>query len=69
MVTVVTELVSELDNHSNIGVRTLLLDFSKAFDRMKPDKAMEQLTELGINRHLVQLIQNFFVGREQRVKF
>ena len=69
LVTFVTKLVSELDNQSNIGVRTLLLDFSKAFDRMKPDKAVERLIELGINRHLVQLIQSFFIGREQRVKF
>ena len=69
MVTFVTKLVSELDNQSNIGVRTLLLDLSKAFDRMKPDKAVERLIELGINRHLVQLIQSFFIGREQRVKF
>ena len=69
LVLFMSELTKCLDDPSTLAVRALLLDFTKAFDRMPPDVAVERLSQLGVNKHLVRLIQSFFTGREQCVKF
>ena len=54
-----------LDDKSTLAVRALLLDFSKAFDRMKPDLATERLLKHRVNAHLVALLQSFLSERKQ----
>ena len=45
-----------------------MLDFSKAFDRMRPDLT-SPLIGLKVHTYLVKLIQDFFTNRQNCVKF
>ena len=63
------DIATNLDNTDTIAVQALLLDFSKAFDRMRPDLAIEKLLSLNVNPILVQVVQSFFEDRQQRIKY
>ena len=50
-------------------VRTLFLDFSSAFNTIKPSILIERLKELKVNSHIIQWIFQFLTNRSQYVKF
>ena len=45
----------------------ILLDFSKAFDKVDHEGLLSKLNHLGINGSLLNWARSFLVGREQRV--
>ena len=50
-------------------VRTLFLDFSSAFNTIKPIILIDRLKELKINSHIISWIFQFLTNRTQYVKF
>ena len=50
------------------ALQVLLVDFSKAFDRINHVIIIDKLVRLGINRVIVNWIQAFLCHRKQRVK-
>ena len=63
------DIATNLDDANTVAVQALLLDFSKAFDRMRPDLALEKLLSLNVNPTLVRAVHSFFDNRKQRVKY
>ena len=53
-----TDIIDSLESKECLGVRALMLDFSKAFDRMKPDIAIDKLVKLRINLTVIRLIRS-----------
>ena len=54
-----------LDNNNQIDA--ILLDFSKAFDKVHHSSLLKKLKYFGISGPLHQWIQDFLIGREQTV--
>ena len=69
LVTFSTEIATNLDNKDTTAVQALLLDFSKAFDRMKPDTAVSKLIQLNVRPALIQVVKCFLTNRQQQVKY
>jgi hypothetical protein len=63
-----TDVVRSLDKTSTIAVQGLLLDFSKAFDLMRPDLVIQRLLDLNIDPTLVHLVKSFLSDRQQCVR-
>ena len=63
------DIATNLDDANTVAVQALLLEFSKAFDRMRPDLAIEKLLSLNVNPTLVRAVHSFFDNRKQRVKY
>jgi retron-type reverse transcriptase len=49
-------------------VRVLLLDFSKAFDKIDHHILIKKMEEMGIDPVLIAWVKQFLPGRKQRVK-
>ena len=64
-----TDIVNHLDNKNVLAVEAAMLDFSKAFDKMRPDYTISKLISLGVNPSLISIIQSFFSNRRQCVRF
>ena len=64
-----TEIASSLDDKQNVAVQALMLDFSKAFDKMLPHIAIQKLLALNTSPSLVRLMMSFFNDRWQRVRY
>ena len=64
-----SSVASLLDCNDNLGVQAIMLDFSKAFDKMRPDLAVKKLLKLKIDGYLVAIVQDFLSNREQCVRF
>lgn len=64
-----TDLIGSLDDDNNVAAQALLLDFSKAFDRMRPEYAVQKLLNLGVKPPLVSVVHSFLTKRVQRVKY
>ena len=64
-----SDISMNLDNSDNIAIQALLLDFSKAFDRMRPDFVLHKLLKLNIQPSLVKVVEGFFTSRQQRVRY
>ena len=47
-------------NTDTIAVQALLLNFSKAFNSMRPDLAIDKLLSLNVNPTLIQVVQSSF---------
>ena len=54
----------ELDH----SVRVLLLDFSKAFDKIDHHILIRKMEEMAIDPVLIEWVKQFLTGRKQRVK-
>lgn len=63
-----TDIVKHLENDSTIAVQALLIDFSKAFDRMRPDILVRRMLELNISPPLIKVVQSFLSDRQQCIK-
>ena len=64
-----TDIVNSLDDKDCVAVRSLMLDFSKAFDRMRPEIAVNKLLNLNINSNTARLIRSFLTERKQCVRY
>ena len=67
--TQLTMLVEDLSMAANKGKQTdlILLDFSKAFDKVNHSKLIWKLHKYGIRSHVVHWIQAFLGNRSQSV--
>ena len=68
----VTQLISTLDDFATClknkeQIDAILLDFSKAFDKVDHEGLLLKLEHLGIRNSLLSWIRSFLVGRKQRV--
>lgn len=64
-----TDIAYNLDKKDTLAVQALMLDFSKAFDRLLPDYTVRKLLHLGVQPYLIQVVKSFFCERQQRVKY
>ena len=61
-------LMSSLDKTDTVALQALLLNVSKAFDRMRPDIAVSKLLSLNVSLSLVKVTMSFLTNRQQQVK-
>lgn len=69
LVKLTTDTVNQLDDKDTIAVQALMLDFSKAFDRMRPDIVISRLLDMNVNPQLASLVQSFLSNRSQCVRY
>ena len=69
LVKLTSDVVRQLDDKNTLAIQTLMLDFSKAFDNMRPDIAITKLLSLNVDPQIVTLIKSFLMSREQCVVF
>ena len=69
LVKLTTDVVNQLDNKDTIAVQALMLDFSKAFDRMRPGIMINRLIDLNINPRLINIILSILSERTQCIKY
>ena len=62
-------LIEDLARNASVGKQTdiILLDFSKAFEKVNHGKLLWKLHQYGIRRHVLNWIRAFLVSRFQRV--
>ena len=67
--TQLTEFLHDLVPNTYDGHQTdnLVMDFSKAFDKVGHKRLLEKITRYGITRHTNKWIRQFLSGRRQRV--
>ena len=68
LVKAVTDISAMLDKKDTYAVQALYLDFSKAFDLMRPDILAEKMISMNIHPSLTRLVINILSGRSQCVK-
>ena len=68
IVKMVTDIARELDNSSTYAVQALYLDFSKAFDLMRPDMLAKKLISKDVDPCIIRLVLAFLQNRSQCVK-
>ena len=68
LVEIVHKWYEATDTLGTYYVRILLLDFSKAFDRINHDILLEKLRLCGLPPHLLRWKAAFLLDRTQRVK-
>lgn len=68
LVKLVTDVVTSLDHKSTYAVQSLCLDFSKAFDLMRPDTLAKKLLKQNVAPLTVKLVTDFLSERSQCVK-
>lgn len=64
-----TDIIDKLDDKNCLGARAVMLDFSKAFDKMQPDLAISKLMDLNVNPTIVKCIRSFLTERSQCVRY
>ena len=65
LVTMIHDLTSAMDKGTQIDM--IVLDFSKAFDRVPHKRLLQKLHHYGIRGHLHQWVSDFLTGRTQNV--
>ena len=65
MITTLHDFANCLKNREQIDA--ILLDFSKAFDKVDHEGLILKLEHLGIRNSLLNWIRSFLIGRKQRV--
>ena len=65
LLTTVDDFANCLKNHQQIDA--ILLDFSKAFDKVDHEGLILKLEHLGIRNSLLNWVRSFLIGRNQRV--
>ena len=65
LIEVLDQWTEELDNHNCID--TIYLDFQKAFDTVPHQRLLNKLRGYGIKGPLLNWLENFLIGRKQRV--
>ena len=65
LLTTVDDFANCLKNHQQIDA--ILLDFSKAFDKVDHEGLILKLEHLGVRNSLLDWVRSFLIGRNQRV--
>ena len=65
LITTCHDLTQTIDDHSQTDV--ILLDFSKAFDKVSHTLLLNKLNMYGINTKIIHWMSSFLLGRSQRV--
>ena len=60
-------VLSELDKANTDGVHSILIDFSKAFDRVNQEKAAVQYNKFILSSYVRKWLYNFSTARKQRL--
>ena len=68
IVKMVTDIARELDNSSTYAVQALYLDFSKAFDIMRPDMLAKKRISKNVDPYIIRLVPDLLHNRSQCVK-
>ena len=63
-----SDISAGLDKTDTVTLQALLLEFSKAFDRMRPGIAVSKLLSLNVSPSLVKVTMSFLTNRQQQVK-
>ena len=63
----VHEIHEAFDHRNSLEVRSVFLDFSKAFDKVWHDGLIFKLKQNGVEGKLLELIRNYLNNRSQRV--
>ena len=66
LITVCQDLAESLDESSRLDA--VIIDFSKAFDRVPHDRLLMKLADSGVDPRVVAWIREFLLGRSQRVR-
>jgi hypothetical protein len=69
LISMIDEWTRSLDRKEVIAVRVLLLDMTKAFNRMDHTKMITKMKHENASTSLTSLCQNYLTGRQQRVIF
>ena len=69
LVKIITDTAITLNEKQTYAMQSLLLDFSKAFDLMKPDTLATKLLNMNVPVSVVRLVMSFLTERRQRVRF
>ena len=67
LISMINNWTEELDKRTCIGVRVLLIDLSKAFDKMSHPTLLQRLTEMKFHQGLIKISENFLHSRKQTV--
>ena len=63
------EFLQALDSNNNRAVRLFMIDFLKAFDRVKCNLLIAKLTQSPLNPYIVNWYVSFLSERKQRMVF
>ena len=63
-----SDIPAGLDKTDTVTLQGILLDFRKAFDRMRPDIAVFKLLSLNVSPSLVKVTMSFLTNRQPQVK-
>lgn len=69
LVKMTANVASALDNKENFAVQALYLDFSKAFDLMRPDILIEKMIAANVDTPTIKVFLSFLTDRSQSIKF
>ena len=56
------------DNLNQSTLAALYIDFQKAFDKVNHEMLLEKIHGIGIHGNALKLLENYLIGRRQRVK-
>jgi hypothetical protein len=65
LITTIQDLAMSIENNTQIDA--VLLDFSKAFDKVPLQRLLTKLHHYGVRSYLLEWIRSFLSGRTQRV--
>ena len=60
---ILKDWIMELDQKDTLAVNAAFVDFSKAFDMMRPELLTEKLRELCVNENVINLADSFLTNR------
>jgi hypothetical protein len=66
IITVCQDISDSLDEATRLDA--IIIDFSKAFDRVPHDRLLKKIADSGVDPRVVVWIREFLVGRSQRVR-
>ena len=67
LLAVTHEIFEAFDCNPSLEVRSVFLDISKAFDKVRHEGLLYKLKSMGISEELFKLLENYLSGRFQRV--
>ena len=67
LLSITHEIYKSFDCNPSFDIRGTFLDISKAFDKVWHDGLIYKLKSYGVEKNLLNLIQNYLTNRQQRV--
>jgi retron-type reverse transcriptase len=66
IITVCQDISDSLDGATRVDA--IIIDFSKAFDRVPHDRLLKKISDSGVDTRVVVWVREFLLGRSQRVR-